>query len=359
MTRLPSRLLSRLVVDGILPLLDSRVRASESPYRGAPAMVPHPGSRRWPMVHYGIFLPKLPEPYRYLNTMTLLGPTGTEVFDNDYLAAPDVRNTATVLSSTAHADQRFYAAYDAASDCEFATDGSVLRWGEDLTVTVDGSRAHVAARYPEFSADFTMTITDHVSYFVRTPVYDHLSLLAPFEGTLTDASGTTTVYGLGTFEYARSMGLQSLVRRPLPGPLKLPVDFFTYQIIEIDDRTQLLLTCVGARGTVACELLHLRVLGEPARVFDDVAFEILGYGDPLVDERGREMRVPSRFRWTVRENGSEILRLEAAPDSPWRYGHGRGYVGAYSYSGTLFGDDVGGTGYIEWVDTQDEPRRTW
>ncbi|GAC57723.1 hypothetical protein GOHSU_24_00120 [Gordonia hirsuta DSM 44140 = NBRC 16056] len=359
MAQIFSSALARLLIDGALPLLDSRLAASTTPYTGSPAMIPHVESRARSMVHYGIFVPKLPEPYRYLNTMTLIGSTGTEIFDNDALVAPDARNTTTVLSTTAADDQYFYRAYDAATDCDFAADGSHLRWGGELTIDVAESRAHILGRYPDFSVELTSTITDQVSYFIRTPIYDHLSLLAPFEGTITDADGTTPVSGLGTFEYAHAITPQALTGRPFPGPLKLPADFFTYQIIELDERTQLLLTCVSVRGAVACLLVHIRVLGESTRVLDEVTFEVGEYADDLVDEWGRPMRMPAHMRWIARQDGREVLRLDAVPDSTWRFGHGRGYVGAYSYAGRFLDDDVTGSGYIEWVDTQRNPRRSW
>ncbi|MGB6040901.1 MAG: DUF6670 family protein [Gordonia sp. (in: high G+C Gram-positive bacteria)] len=363
MSQFVSTALSRIVIDGALPLVDSRIKASTTPYSGKPAMTPNLGSR-WSMIHYGIFLPKLPDPYRYLNTMTLIGATGTEIFDNDQLVAPDARQTTTVLSSTAHSspeheDQYIYRAYSTDDDCDFADDGSLLRWGNDLTIAVDGNTARITGRYPHFAVDLTVNLTDQVSYFVRTPIYDHFSRLAPYEGMISDASGSTQIEGLGTFEYARAMTHQRLFRSPIADRWKLPADFFTYQIIEIDERTQVLLTCVSARGRTACLLMHLRILGEETAVFADTTFKVTEFGEDLVDEWGRRMRVPARFRWTARNGAGQVLTLDGEPDSAWRFGHGRGYVGAYTYSGTLRGEAVHGTGYIEWVDTQAEPRTLW
>ncbi|GAA3141874.1 hypothetical protein GCM10020255_018680 [Rhodococcus baikonurensis] len=50
-----------------------------------------------------------------------------------------------------------------------------------------------------------------------------------------------------------------------------------------------------------------------------------------VDPEGREMRVPRVLRWQVRDYGRTIVEFEAEIDSEWRYGHGKGYVGAYTY----------------------------
>ena len=354
-----STALARLVGTA-LPLIDSRGEASEKPYAGVPAMLPRTDSRSTAFVHYGAFLPDLPDPYRYLNTMTLIGASGTEIFDNDTLAAPDVRDTTTVFSTTAHDRQEFYRAYDASTECDFAADGSHLRWGDALTIDVDGSDVHIVGGYETFDVDLSLSVTDQVSYFVRTPIYDHLSLLATYSGALTDGGGVHDLSGLGTFEYAYATTHQALRSRAVPPALKLPADFFTYPVVDLDERTQILLTCVSARGADMCRTVHLRVLGETTRYFDDVDFEVLEYAaEPLVDQWGRTMRVPSRFAWTARENGATVVALEATPDSAWRFGHGRGYAGAYTYAGEAFGEAVGGSGYIEWVDVQAEPRRRW
>ncbi|MBF6215455.1 hypothetical protein IU433_30345 [Nocardia puris] len=346
---------TRFVVDHIRPRIDRRLRASTRPFTRPEMMRPHHDSRRF-WTHYGVFVPDLPAPHRYLNTMTLIGPTGTMIFDNDHLAAPDVRDTATVLSSTAHNDQYHYRAYNIATECRFAPDGSALEWGSDLSITRDHPAYTVRGRYEHFGVDLAITATDQVSWFVRSRVYDHFSLLATYTGTLTDATGVTEIGGLCTVEYARSISPQAFSQRPLPERYKLPADFFTYQIIDLDERNQLLLTEVRAAGAVACRLAYLRTIGGSARVFEDVTFEVLAHRDePAVDELGRQMRVPARMRWTVRDGGADLLALEAEVDTPLRWGHGRGYVGAYSYSGSWSGRAISGSGYLEWVDCEPSP----
>lgn len=347
MSRMISTLLSRAVVGGALPLLDDRIEASRRPFDLHDALLPHAESKVWATTHFGVFVPDLPEPYRYVNTMTLIGASGAELFDQDHLAADDARNTSTVLSSTAYADQHFYRAYDASTECSFAADGSVLQWGEELTMEIDLPRVAVRGRYPGFEVDLELAVTDQVSYFIKSPVYDHLSLTAPYTGTVDGDH----VEGLATFEYARIRSHQALTSRPIPGPLKLPMDFFTYQIIDIDPTTQILLTDVRARGTAACRLAHVRRLGEPAEVYEDVRVEVLESRE-VVDDQGRTMTVPVLLRWTVRDGDDDVLTIDGSVDSELRYGHGRGYVGAYTYIGTFHGEPVAGSAYLEWVDTR-------
>ncbi|KQY39368.1 MULTISPECIES: DUF6670 family protein [Nocardia] len=355
-----SRVLDRLarpILDAVLPRIDSRIPGSTMPFETPEMMKPHAGSRRWAWTHYGVFLPELPGPHRYLNTMTLIGATGALAFDNDYLAADDARDTATVLSSTAADGQHHYRAYDTGRDCSFADDGSRLDWGRDLSITGAFPHFHVRGHYDNFEVSLDIRATEQVSWFVRTPLYDHLSLLATATGTLTDNTGATIAIDqtLCTFEYARCMSPQALTAQALSTRRKLPVDFFTYQIINLDSSTQVLLTEVRAAGAVACLLAYVRCLDGTTRVYDDVAMTVLSYQEhPLVDPLGRTMRVPRQLRWRVRDAaGAEILAFDADVDSPLRYGHGRGYVGAYTYRGTWQGQrPVTGSGYMEWIDCE-------
>lgn len=356
-----SRILDRLarpILDAVLPRIDSRIPESTRPFETPEMMRPHAESRRWAWTHYGVFLPELPGPHRYLNTMTFIGATGALAFDNDYLAADDARDTATVLSSTAADGHHHYGAYDTGRDCSFADDGSRLDWGKDLSITGAYPHFHVRGHYDNFDVSLDIRATDQVSWFIRTPFYDHLSLFATATGTLTDKTGTVAIERtLCTFEYARCMSPQALTAQPLSTQRKLPVDFFTYQIVNLDSSTQVLLTEVRAAGAVACLLAHVRCLDGTTRVYDDVAMTVLSYqAQPSVDPRGRAMRVPRQLRWRVRDaTGAEILTFDAEVDSPLRYGHGRGYVGAYTYQGTWQGRrPVTGSGYMEWVDCRAE-----
>ncbi len=346
---------TRQLLERVAPMIDRRLQESVRPFDRTDLFRPHPNSRLWGWTHFGVFVPDLPAPYRYLNTMTLIGMTGTVCFDNDELAVADARNTTTVLSSTAHADQVHYEAYDALTDCRFTDDGSHLQWAKELTIDLALPKVTVEADYATFGARIELATTSTASYFVRTPVYDHLSLLAPYTLTLPDATGSHEYAGLGTVEYARSVTPQALRSRALPRHLKLPADFFTYQIINLDPDTQLLLTDVRAAGATACRLAHLRTTDGRAEVFTDVRFEVVDYGDELVDPWGRPMRAPERMRWTICDAGRELIAIEAVVDAPWRFGHGRGYVSAYSYEGHRGSDEIAGSGYVEWVDCEPAP----
>ncbi|WP_245650128.1 DUF6670 family protein [Millisia brevis] len=344
--------LGRLFVEFARPVVDRRNPRSRRPFGDAHIMLPHLESRRWGWSHYGFFVPDLPAPYRYMNTMTLIGTTGTIAFDNDLLAAPDARDNATVLASTASGGHYHYRAYDARTDCDFAADGSSLRWGADLEVTTDHPTYRLRGNYGDFGADLEFTATEHVSYFVNIPGYQHFSLLAPYRGSIIDGERRIEVSGVGTVDYARAMSPQVTSRRPLAPHRRLPVDFFTYQILPLPNGAQLLLTDVRIAGASACRLAHVRWLDRPATVYTDVSFEVLEYGPPLDEPNGDRMAFPRLMRWTIHDGHDIVATIVGDVDSRPRYGHGNGFVAAMSYTGTWMDDDVAGTGYLEWIDCE-------
>ncbi|WP_234974284.1 DUF6670 family protein [Williamsia sterculiae] len=284
--------------------------------------------------------------------MTFIGTTGTSAFDNGELAAADVRDNATVLTSTAHDDMYFYRAYDGASDCRFDRDGHHLQWGDNLTWEAEHPVYTITGRYRTFEVDLELRTSEQVSYFVRTPVYDHFSVLAPYVGTITHNGETTEITGLGTIEYGRCVSPQSFARRPLPPRVRLPVDFFTYQVIRIDATTQVLLSNVRVAGGTACLMAHVRSTTRPASVVEKgVTFTVVRYHEThAVDPVGRRMRIPHEIEWYVPGYG----HIHGFVDSPLRYGHGLGYVGCYSFTGLWSDEPVSGTGYLEWIDVQHE-----
>lgn len=344
--------LGRLFLEFARPVVDRRMHGSRHPFTDVDIMRPHLDSRRWGWSHYGFFVPDLPAPYRYINAMTLIGTTGTIAFDNDLIAAADARDNATVLASTASGGHYHYRAYDARTECDFAADGSALRWSDDLEVFADHPTYRLHGDYGNFGADIEFTATEHVSYFAKIPGYQHFSLLAPYRGSIVDGERRIDVAGTGTIDYARAVSPQVTTRNLLAPQRRLPVDFFTYQIVPLPDGAQLLLTDVRAAGASACRLAHVRRLDRPATVYNDVSFEVLEYAAPLVEPNGDRMAFPRLMRWTVHDGYRVIATIVGEVDSRPRYGHGNGFVAAFSYTGEWMGADASGSGYLEWIDCE-------
>jgi hypothetical protein len=124
----------------------------------------------------------------------------------------------------------------------------------------------VRRRHPDVDVRLDLRATDTVTSFVHIPgVYDHWSRLCEATGRIESHGEVADISGLCTLEYACGIGLHSLVDRRLPRWFTLPGRFFTYHVLNVDDRTQLLFTYVlGPGGVPVQKAVHVRSLDDGA-----------------------------------------------------------------------------------------------
>ena len=319
------------------------------PFASPVAMTPRHRARWTSWVHYGVMAPGLPEPHRWFGVMAILGTSGARCFDNDPAIRGTPRDTAYVVSGTATARDTAFRSYSMAEECELRPDGGLLRFGDDDLVLEGHYPAVRVRRGGDAPVALELDISDKVAYFSRIPgVYDHWSLLARYRGTV----GGTPVEGLCTYEYARGAGPYSLARRPVPDWAKAPLRAFTYQVVNLDDESQLLLTVAGPRwGRYLHQGAWERGLKDYGAMHRDVSFEVTAHRPaPLTTPDGRAMAMPQEWAWTVRDaHGAEIVALACAARDDWTFGLGAGYVGSFTSRGSVRGRPVDGVGYVELV----------
>lgn len=343
-----------LITKAFFPLMDHAIKDSSLPFDRPHLMRPHTDSLRYCWVHYGVMLPDLPEPHRLFNIMSLIGMTSMTCFDNDYMIIDSPRQTATLSLASALMRPHHVRGYSIARECEFRPDGSLLRFGEDLTISGHYPNYVVSGSSGDFSIQLQITCTDKVSWFTRSFLYEHLSLLSEYSGKIIHAGVTTPIKGLGTFEYAKSSGLYSLVSKTVPDAWKLPMEFFTYQIINLDARTQLLLVDTHGAGKTILKAAWIRSLDGYGRAWNrNVTFEVLEHQpEPALSPDKRAMRLPKRLRWIVQDAGQNLIEINGIVDTPFFFGLGRGYTSSYSYDGHYKGRPITGRAYIEYIDCE-------
>ena len=336
--------------------LDQAYKYSTRPFSQADIILPRTNEKFYTWTHYGIFFPLLPEPHRYLNVMILLGTPGALAFDHDDLISGNPRKTATLLSSTAASEQYILKAYLIPEQTQLQEDGSQIELGEEISIQGTLPYIHVKGHYHGLHFEFDLNISHHVSWFIKTPIYDHFSLLANFKGQLEYQGNITQAEGLCTYEYARASGAYALTNKKLPEAYKIPLDFFTYQIINLNENTQLLLTKADILGQPCAYTVHVRYTNQTAEIYNNVEFKIINYqAQPHLSPNGKKMRLPQTFSWIAKnQQGQKILEICAEIDSPFRYGHGVGYVSAYTFTGEYRNNEVQGRGYIEYIDVEDQ-----
>ncbi|EPG38438.1 hypothetical protein F907_01019 [Acinetobacter colistiniresistens] len=355
----PTSLTSKIMGKSLLlaqGTLDKAVKYSTLPFSEPEIIRPRTEEKFYTWTHYGIFFPLLPEPHRYLNIMILLGTPGALAFDHDDITVGDPRKTATFFSSTAAVDEHLLKAYIIPEETNIQDNGTLIELGEEVSIQGTLPNIHLKGSYHGLSFEFDLDVTDQISWFIKTPIYDHFSLLANFKGQLEYQGKTTPAEGLCTYEYARAVGAHGVVKKLLPEPYKLPLDFFTYQIINLTETTQLLLTKADILGQPAAYSLHVRHTDQPAEIYTKVEFKVIAHQvDDYVSPSGKKMRLPQLFSWSVKDDADQkVLEITAEIDSPFRYGHGVGYASAYTFTGEYLNKPVQGRGYIEYVDVEDQ-----
>lgn len=326
------------------------ISATKRPYPREFKLKPYVAGRRFGWTHYGVMIPDLPEPFRYFSTMIIVGFPGATAIDIDEAVIRSPRDMATVSVSTAAPDSNLYRAYSVADSCDFAEDGSSLKFGDELTISGSFPEFKIVASSSGISAELTLRATGQTAWFAKTPAYRHLSLCVEYSGWITSGDEQVEVSGVGTFEYAACAGLHGLVDRQLSASTKVPLDFFTYHVVAMDDRNQLLLVDVHVIGKPLATMAYVREAGGDTWVtHKDVQFEVTEYAaEPTIDPFGNAMRLPVSFRWTA---GAD-LTVTGTVDSPPRFGVGRGYIIGYQAQGTVHGRAFEGRAYMEYIDTE-------
>lgn len=328
-------------------------RADEGTLPADPTFPPHVGSRRWAWTHYGVMVPDLPGPHRFLACMALVGTTGSRIFDTDHARVDRPRHSSSLVAgtaATAAVDLDGLRQHSTRFDGHLTADGSFVRLGDDLTITGTGRVRHVSIRRPDvgFAAHLDLTLTDAATWFARGPVWEHLSVLSRYAGSITLAGTTEDVAGTGTFEWARSAGLHAVVPWGLPGRLKVAADSFAYCVIDLAPDTQLLLSGFGAFGQRLLDAAYVRSTdGRTERHVRGVRVAIEERGDEVALPDGRRTRPPRVLHWT---SADDTVDVAVTVDTPLLYGLGSGHVGGVRYAGTLNGAPISGHGYLEVID---------
>ena len=260
---------------------------------------PHVMGRRWGFTHYNLVFPDLPAPHLFMACAVMIGQTGTRAFDDDAAVGNDPRDTATVAIGTAATAPGWFRSYSVERECELNENGDHLQFGHEVTISGTFPEISLLVSREGFTAQLQLRVSHDVTWFARSPLYQHVGLPARYEGTISWAGQNHRVQGVCSFEYARASSLTVFTGRPAPTLVKFPMNFFTYQVMAIDAENLLLLTHVRAMGRPVLTTAHTTGLGEDrSHSGHGVCFDRSRRGTTRAAPDGTRTRVPEQFRWT-------------------------------------------------------------
>jgi len=302
--------------------------------------------------HWGIMIPRMPAPFHYADIVVTMGSPGFEFLFTREDESHGPANTAELLvASGGH--EAIHRQFDIEADCrrsETPNEPVRLAMGDVLDLHGDHPRWSVTVEHPNARLALEISCDEEVTWFARVlGLYQHVGLLAHYEGTIDVDGKTHSVRGPCSFEYAFG---RSSAR--LPGGPRIPLRLFNYEVMSLDDGRQLLAARIGrSPKSVQAQTAWLKGKGLKQETFTSVTKQILEAVDAETPD-GRVMRVPRE--WVCELDGPRgSARLECVLTTDLSYGLGRGYVAGYDFSGSLLGQSVSGTGYLEYVDVAPAP----
>lgn len=304
------------------------------------------------MWHWGIMIPGLPAPHYFLANMGLMGFAGL-LTDRESVHT-SLRNTARLGHGTAATTHNPLTTYSIKDDVTFSPDGTKVHLGDDFFFDYGIPKSRLRTRREDFSADLDLIPTGEVTLFADSPIYRHLSVLLRVEGVVRHKGVESPVSTLGTFEHSAWPSILSYAP-VLPGWLRgrLP-SFFTYHVINLDERKQILLCVIGGmtKRNPICVIAFTREIGGELRRFvHNNRFEVFSLQDePVPNSDGVPVRVPNRFRWTIRDGSTEYAVIDGTVNTPLLAGVGPGHIGGYEYQAVVDGKSYQGLGYMEYLD---------
>lgn len=300
--------------------------------------------KKYTCVHYGIMIPNLPEPFRFLNMIMVVGQPRLKLFRNQHLIQTTALDTANVLVGSGVSTPDFFNGYSVQQDCDIHADGSFLKFGQDLTIQGSYPNFRATRETSSLKFELNLTATDKIAHFAKfkADLYDHWAILCQYDGFLEYNGQKTTINGLCTFEYARS------------ADINLPFKFFTYQILNINASTQVLLVEVlGPLNTIIQRRAYIRSLDDYGQVYTKhVKFTVYKlYDEVKVTPDGDSMRMPQFLSWRIHDDDNqELLVIDGHSNNDFCYGMAAGFAGSYQYTGRYKGDKIQGNAYIEYID---------
>lgn len=303
--------------------------------------------------HYGIMIPDLPEPYRYLSYASVIGDVGAKITRvSSKLTDLAPKHTATLVHSTALSDVKdAHRIYDIEHQLKFQQSPFRVDFAEDSALFEEDGLYRLVSNLEDLKVDITLTPTDAITWFSHSSLYQHFSVLMQYIGTLTQNGETIEISGLCTLEHWKAISL-TMLPKPLYTPrLNLALSSFSYQVINLNAEEQLVLAFISFAGEPAYTAVSYRHINGTSIQYEQAHFEVVALKtEPLITPDGYVMEVPQSYRWIAHHQGEKVLDILAVVDTAYCYGLAAGYVSSFQWSGTINGDENLGRGYIEYID---------
>lgn len=315
----------------------------------------HIFSKHFKSTHYGIMVPDLPDPYRYLTCTSIIGDIGvnvTHVPSNQTDLNP--ADTATLIHGTALTQQKnAYQILSIRDQILLKKEPFEVQYGDTTKIYVEDQKYYLETNRSDLKVKLEMTPTSALTWFSYNKIYQHFSVLMQYKGYFIENQKQVNISGLCTLEHWKCIGFSTVLpKKILNDHLLLPLDSFSYQVINIDAEQQLVLVYTGfAQQPAYLTVSYRNINGTSIQYDGEIIFEVEELlSSALITPDGYQMDVPKSFKWIAYHQGKKVLNIHAIVDTEYCYGLGAGYVSSYSWNGKFEGTHLSGKGYLEYID---------
>lgn len=312
-----------------------------SPQSQQKTLAYHPPKGRFKLIYQGLILPNLPSPLHYINFISLIGQARVPILYNKNILKRKALDTASVFVSSSPHQASQLNSYSIQQQCHFDRG---FKFDEIDEIQGNFPNFIFQRKDANLSVDMKVHTLNVLSHYtpLKWGVFEHWSLLCWCEGRITLQNQCYEIQGMGSFEYARSAHLPYM-----------PVCFFTHQVLNLDEQTQILLTQARNQwNQIVYSRLDIRSLnGHVENHKEQVEFQIQRLYPKVITPNSKEMYLPREFFWQIYRDGKVYFEVKAQSRGDYKFGVGSGFVGSFSYV-AYWNQQIfyGESGYIEYID---------
>lgn len=147
-------------------------------------LTPHTLYKRFGSTHYGIMVPDLPEPFRYLSWASVLGYVGFTITDTNYQMSKDGKgDTASLVHGTAlSTTSEAYRTYSIKNDIKFSQNPFAINFDNQTIMHEQGDGFVLITKREDLELELYLKPTKAISWFAYSGLYKHFSVLMQYEG---------------------------------------------------------------------------------------------------------------------------------------------------------------------------------
>ncbi|ESK55469.1 DUF6670 family protein [Acinetobacter tjernbergiae] len=305
------------------------------------ALTFYPPKGLFKIVYQALILPNLPEPFHYLNFISLIGQPRIPICYNASAITTTAIDTATVLVTSGLSTVGHLKSYSAKEQCQLEQDR--YQFLDVDQIQVDFPNYYFKRIDEELSCQLTVNIRADIENHsaLHWGVGDYWYARCQCEGEITYKKQKYQIEAQGILKHARAIYFPFIA-----------FHFFTYQVIQVSANLQIILSELRNQwNNIVFSRIEIQSNEQRSILYDhQVILDITRVYPKVQTPDGREMYLAREFMWQYQEKNQIIFQLKAQSRGDYKFGLGAGYVGSFHYELIWNNENHKGSGYCEYID---------